>query len=98
LNYIMSCVYESQNPHSSVSIVLLFFLIVLNTVLSSSIYLCSDYMMLSFPVIETALTVVESCILLVTRILSSLARTLWSWVRMPLRAWMFRMYVSLFCV
>jgi hypothetical protein len=30
--------------------------------------------------------------------LSSLARTLWSWVRIPLRACMFDMYMWLFCV
>jgi hypothetical protein len=28
----------------------------------------------------------------------SFARTLWSWVRMPLRAWMFGLYMRLFCV
>jgi hypothetical protein len=30
--------------------------------------------------------------------LSSLARTLWSRVRIPLRAWMFSVYMCLFCV
>jgi hypothetical protein len=30
--------------------------------------------------------------------LSSLARTLWPWVRIPLSAWMFGVYVRLFCV
>jgi hypothetical protein len=30
--------------------------------------------------------------------LSSFARTLWSWVRIPLTAWMFGVYMRLFCI